>query len=732
MAALPALTVLLDDGTGAFPYDITSYARLTEGYTFKRGRQDELSQVTPGDFTLVLDNTDGRFTVGSTVIASPSPIKADQQIRLKVGLVANSTFETDVSGYTGSNATLARSTALVHAGAASMSMTAIAASTMIAVDSGSGVGGIPVAGGGTYVFKAWTRAATTARLTQIRVDWWDAAGVFISTTLGASISDATGSWTALSETFVAPSNAAYARRQLLVVSPAAGEVHYADDFTFEVLRFTQLAGSWPTEWPSGGDEFAVAAISGTDAQAQAEWWPLRSVVEEEPLLDGPVANYTLGEPAGAVSAADSSGNQAPALTMAGSGADVVFGNATGPGTDGLTAATFSDGRYLTLPVTVGNPTVELWFATTTNDASLRILIASGGSLVAYLQNGRLFLDPGGNDLGPVADGTWHHVSFSPAYLDGSIAPGGSGHLTQSPTVTFGGGVVAGHVNFIGSIAHIAMFSTGNSGARILAHYQAGSTGFAGESGTARITRLAGYGSVPVGTLDASLTNVAFKDITGTSAAAAIQDVADAEMGVAYIDGSGKLTFHNRNRPVAKTTPDVTIDANLLAPGTRFEYDMQGVVNYFEVTAQATGIQQLARNATSEVTNKHGRRPQSKTYLVTTDAEALDRANWIVSTHAEPAARVGSLVFDVLTMTATQQQAMLALEPDSWLRVTGLPGQTVGGTTADFTVQGLAEALNTDAWTLTLNAANKAVFFPTPWILDHATYSVLDSTTRIYV
>ena len=252
-----------------------------------------------------------------------------------------------------------------------------------------------------------------------------------------------------------------------------------------------------------------------------------------------------------------------------------------------------------------------------------------------------------------------------------------------------------------------------------------------------MTRLAGYANLPVGTLDTSLTNVAFTDITGKAAAEAIRDVADAEFGLAFFDGSGNLTFHNRNRAIAKTTPDTTIDANFLAEGTQFIVDMQGVINYFEVTAEGTKVKQLVRDTVSEYGDathpKHGRYPSPKSsYLVQTDAEALDRANWLVSTHSQPAPRIGSLVIDVLTMTADQQTAMLSLEPNSWLRVIGLPGQTPGSTIADFIVQGWAEAVNAGEWTLTINAANKAVAAPTPWILGHATYGVLGSTTRLYV
>jgi hypothetical protein len=589
---LPTVQVLLDDGTGTFPFDITTYVRMVEGIKFTRGRQDESSSPTPGTFSLVLDNTDGRFTVGSTIIATPSPIKMDQKIR--VNLTAN---------------------------------------------------------------------ATT------------------------------------------------------------------------VTAFTQTVQNWPTEWPDGGDLFSIAQISGTDMQSQAERQTLRSVIEEEILLDSPAALYMLGEPAGSTTAVDASGNQAPALTMAGSGADVVFGNATGPGTDGLTATQFAGGKYLSVTLPTTPTAVECYFSTTTTPASMSPILGSPAGLLAGIgvfSDGKLHSSGGADLTSPVVTGgATHHLvwELGHVYLDG-VDIGSPTDIPIGAQVSVGGCNAA--VPFTGTIAHVAVRNSTLSAARAAAHSQAGLTGFAGESGTARITRLAGYAGVSLGTLDTSLTNVAFEDITGKKLMDAIRDVADAEMGLAYFNGSGSLEFHNRNRVAAKTAPDVTIDANFLAEGTRFEYDMQGVLNYLKVTAQGTSVTQVARNVASEVTNKHGRYDADKTYLVQTDREALDRGNWVVATHAEPAARIGSLVIDVLTMTAAQQASMLAVEPDTWLRVTGLPGQTVGGTTADFIVQGIAPTVSATEWTLTLNAANQPARYPTPWILGDTTWSVLGSTTKLYV
>jgi hypothetical protein len=622
---LPTIQVLLDDGTGTFPYDITTYARLVEGYTCKRGRQDELSSVTAGDFTLTLDNTDGRFTVGSTIIASPSPIKMDAQVQVRV-------------------------------------------------------------------------------------------------------------------------------------TPSGGSA---------VTRFTQFVQSWPTEWPDGSDLFSVAAISGTDAQARAERQGLGSVPATEIVSDGPFALFRLNEAAGASDAGDSSGNQRPTLTIAGSGAAPVFGDVSGPTTDGFTAAEFTNGQCLvgalsfdTVPTSV---CIGFFFNTslTPNDQPIGRLYSgapAGGTWAFGLTNvpgaAHLGITNGATALSATPanlnDGKWHHAFFVFTGTTVTIyADGQTGGALATATLTLDrsmtleiGGVTSAlpsgpasftNTGYTGSLAHVSVFNgAGPSAARIAAEAAAGVTGFNTDLGPDRLTRLATYANLPLGTLDAGLTTISAFSDDQQSVAGAIQDVADAEMGLAYFDGTGSLVFHNRNRVAAKTSPDVTIDANFLAEGTRFEYDMQGVVNYFQVTAQGTGASQLVQNVTSQVTNKHGRYDSSKTYLVQTDAEALDRGNWVVSTHAEPAARVGSLVIDVLTMTAAQQQQMLTIEPDSWLRVTGLPGQTVGGTTADFIVQGFADVLNVGEWTLTLNATNKPVLYPSVWILDDTTYSVLDSTTRLYV
>jgi hypothetical protein len=587
MAGLPTVQVLLDDGTGTYPYDITAKARI--GHTISRGRGDELSAVTAGQLTLTLDNTDGRFTPGSTIIASPSPIKADARIRVK-----------------------------------------------------------ETANGTTYT------------------------------------------------------------------------------------RFTGYVQSWPVVWPTGGQTLSEVTITATDAQARAERRTLKSALEEEVYLDGPFVHYTLAQPAGTSSVPDSSGNQQPALANAGS-IPAVFGSTQGPQYTGMTAVDLVDGALLSASFT--NPPSGAWSACVFFKTALPgtgtiaeiglnrgLVIASGTATYNGVTLGSSLNDDEWHCFGVIVDFT----DFAYYLVDGTVVSSGgtSGLYGACTGVMLGGG-------FVGSLSNVVVVGSALVPGQLSDYAHAGLTGFAGESDTARISRIRQYADLTAGTWDSTLSNVSAADLVGKSAQSAMQDAADADMGLVFINGSGDLTFHNRNRVVAKTAADVTVDADYLDPGTAFTTDTQGVINYFEATAAGSGNgAQVARDATSE--DAHGRYLQSTTYLVQSDAEALDRANWIIATHKEPGPRAGTLALDLLTMTAAQQAQMLAIEPDHWISVTGLPSQTPGGTTANLVVQGLVETLAPDSWTLTLNVVDKATVYPNVWILGDSTYGVLDSTTRLYV
>lgn len=576
--ATPTVQVLLDDGTGTFPINITRWCLLTAGFTLSRGRQDWQSAVSAGELTLTLNNADGRFTVGSTILGSPSPIKVDQRIRL-TETINGTTF----------------------------------------------------------------------------------------------------------------------------------------------IRFTGYVKQWPVTWPATVATWATVQLVATDAQARAERRVLGSITDEEVGLATPAAYYKCDEPAGALGAGDSSGNQMPSLLAAGAGNAVVFGNG---------GADFTAGQYLHAAVTAAPSPLGLLLTRSGLPATpeavftgfaCEIVVETSGKLSAY-RAGSLAAQTATS----ICDGLPHPVGLfgygNPGQftVDGStVATWGTLgiSLTFPQDLRFGGGGIVASTGLTGQISHIALGAVPG-----LAQV---------ESGTARLTRIAGYAGVPLGTLDTSLTNVAVSDTSGRSAWESIQEVADAEMGVAFIDGSGNLRFYNRNRVISKTTPDLTLAATFLAADVTASIDDQQIVNYFEVTSEATQVTQVVRDTASE--NAHGRYPQSKAYLVQTDQEVLDRGNWVIFTHQEPGARYGTLKINLYKMDPVLATAVLtAIDMGAWLRIVSMPAQNIGGTSADLVVEGYSEEGNEDTWQLVLNVSDKATVYPTPWILGHAVYSVLGSTTRLYV
>jgi len=610
MTGLPTVQVLLDDASngGTWPYDITTYVELQYGYTITRGRSDEVGDVQPTSLTMTLNNTDGRFTLGTTG-GGYGTINVDRRIQVKH----------TVSGVTTTRCTL-----------------------------------------------------------------------------------------------------------------------YVQD--------------WPVEWPGGSSAYAVAQITAVDRLARLNRRVLRSIIEQEILLDDPVAYYTLGEPAGSTSATDSSGNSAAALLQAGSGTDVVFGNATGPGTDGLTAAQFAGGKYLEataggLP-TGTERTVAVAFLTSTTTNPDRMFLAG---ISTNAKSHALALDTSGNVVGPDVASTGHdyrdgltHVAVlvnsstgSSLYIDGALADTGAdtGSVTFSMISAGGstngfevGGSLQSSIPLTGVLAHVAAFPTALGSAAAIAICDAMLNGFNTDRSDQRIARFASYTNIP--TADQTLevgyqTGVPHFDITGMSPTAAMSEVVTSEKGLAFLRGDGDLVFQNRYHRSVQTAPVFTVAADAIGPADRFTGDMQHVVNAVTIT-RADGPGAYVENAASIAS--HEQYPLSLDLKVATTAEAEDRALWEANAYPEPLPRIGGLTIDLLQQTVAVQQDAQALELSDRLRITGLPTQTPGGTTADLVAEGWTETVSIDGWTMQFNVtpwAPNAV-----WILGDSTYGALDSTTRL--
>lgn len=124
----------------------------------------------------------------------------------------------------------------------------------------------------------------------------------------------------------------------------------------------------------------------------------------------------------------------------------------------------------------------------------------------------------------------------------------------------------------------------------------------------------------------------------------LQNIADTENGILFMNGAGQIVFHRRSYRATKTTNDATFGPTaagyLPYRSCQIVYDDVEIRNDVRL-ARAGGTQQTAYDATSE-SNFFRRDSQKSGLLHLTDAEALAQANYVLSRYKDPAVRITSM------------------------------------------------------------------------------------------
>ncbi|MGD9693959.1 MAG: hypothetical protein AB7V20_14115, partial [Phycisphaerales bacterium] len=488
-----------------------------------------------------------------------------------------------------------------------------------------------------------------------------------------------------------------------------------------VPRFTGYVDSWRTTWPGGN-----SASSYVDVRAMSRMANLRrgaelpDIISCEYNLDSLAAHYTLGEPEAATQASDSSGNGIAPLLLTGSGAAVTFGNATGPGTDGLTAAEFVAGKYLRStsdidPLSASNPVWTEAFFLTSSAASQELLkLASPGGAYALTVSMSTGLITASNGA-PVAttastynDGLTHHLLVTSTiggpfttvriYIDGALVATSNaaiGHfLTSARVVDVGNG-------WTGTVAQVAYGAGVIAVGRIADHAEAGLTGFAGDTPADRLARLATYAGIPAASLVAdtgSATNLPHRDTTGRTPLDLMQEVTATENGTLFDGKNGTLVFQGRDHRYAAAVSASFAPATDLAP----VLDDFGMTN--EVTATGDGgVLALVRDQAS--IDDHGYYRVSVELMTTSAEDAYQAAAWRVGTTAQPKTRIPTATANLHGMSAAVRDQILALEIGDRITLINLPSQAPA-TSMDFFIEGYSEQIThmTHVWTANLSPA----------------------------
>ena len=187
----------------------------------------------PTTWTDDVENYPFDVTVGGEVMRTVAPGGT---------VTGNPFFDTDTTGWTAQNASVARSTAFVHP-----DPTAVA-SALVTPDGtlgnatllNNGSAYISVNPGGRYVVSGWIYSPTGYDQARLIGNWHTSGGTYISTSSGTITAITAGEWTYLEETITAPSTAARLYAGMLETnSPTASEVFYAWG-----LRANRLYASW--------------------------------------------------------------------------------------------------------------------------------------------------------------------------------------------------------------------------------------------------------------------------------------------------------------------------------------------------------------------------------------------------------------------------------------------------------------------------------------------------------
>ncbi|MCK2242141.1 MULTISPECIES: carbohydrate binding domain-containing protein [unclassified Crossiella] len=771
MPSVPVVEVAFStDPLSASPVwtDITRHVRLQQGIAIRRGRSDELAIIQAGTCRMTLGNRDGRFTPDNA--ASPYYPYVVKGRRMRVRLVhvetnyiTNPSMETDAADWSAAGTvlpTVAQSATRAHHGTKSLLVT-------------WGTGGIGPAAQitvlGLEVGTAYTAAA-----------WVWVAGGSVAVRLGVAgiatgtASTTTGAWEQITYTWTAtavqhtlqltPSTSPTSGHQVwldeVMVGAGSTPVTFSATGALVSSRYNGFVSGWPVHWPGGG-LMSEVDLGATDLFKRLNQRKLRSLLEEEVLVDAPLAYYPMSEPRDSLYCGDISGisgNGSLGLVQAGSGGTLEFGGSTGPAADGLSAPKFTpvdanNGLYLFSDLGsmveqqtgIGYISLECWLSTDTQGRTLMMVRSSDHAYKATVSlesgTGKLkivFQQQLASatvvwDTPNLADTSVHHIVYEESASGGRVWVDGVDEGLQAGALllanlrrlevggTDGVGLWTG-----GGISHVAIYATagGLGGTRIGVHNTAGATGFAGEGGNARVPRLAAYaGAISVATQGTLWTQLASQGAGGKTVLAMMQEAAATESAQLFAARSNGITYQSRDIRYNRTS-SVTLAALDLEGDVAWADDDQFLANI--VNGSRPNGPAIRVRDTASIT-AHGHYESDLNLLHYNDSNLLDAVNWRLNRHADPAPRLGRLPIEAAHLPTATYRALLDVTISDVITVTGLQSQAPASS-ATVTVEGYTEVISPGQHRWTFDTSPSSV--DQVWVLDSSIYSVLGTSTRL--
>lgn len=362
--------------------DVSDYVEWNQGARLARRRSHELDEVQPGTLSLVLDNSDGRFTAGRASSPYYPNVTINRPIRIRARwpnsvnmLLEKQAKASDATLFSASQGTLALDAGVFPAGQAS----SIRWSPGTLASTGQNVRpgpdtttatdrAVSVVEGRTYAFAAQVRRdASVAVSVSARIRWYDANGVFLSQTAGSAVALST-SFQSVTCTGAAVAGAVWARVTIAnTTTTGSAVIIYSGALQFEQAaspttwvspgveyrRYSGFIDRWPHAWTNG--VLGVAQITATDRQKLLGRDRIRQAVAEQILATNPRCYYPLSEPQDSTQAGNIAATSQPdmVILVTGLGGTIEFGVKGGPdGSTGvqLTTSNINAGMLLAVPL----------------------------------------------------------------------------------------------------------------------------------------------------------------------------------------------------------------------------------------------------------------------------------------------------------------------------------------------------------------------------------------------
>lgn len=260
---------------------------------------------------------------------------------------------------------------------------------------------------------------------------------------------------------------------------------------------------------------------------------------------------------------------------------------------------------------------------------------------------------------------------------------------------------------------------------------------ASENSGARISRILDSVSWPAADRVIATGNSTLQATTlEGDALAELQLTADSELGECYVDGAGRVVFRNRLALLTDTRSNISQatfgdGGGVELPGldVGVAYDDTQLVNYARVT-RVGGVEQSAVDSASQQTYLT-RTYERSDLLLETDSDALNLAQWVVSTSKDPELRFDEITLNPRMADATLWPQALGREIGDRITVVRRPPGGGSAITRDVFVRGIShEAVaSTNSWKTTwaLQSGLKGSFLT----LDNSTLGLLDANALAY-